>query len=151
MPKPAKDQTEVVAAPQNDRRQRRKFTAEEKLRILGEADRCTTRGAIGELLHREGIYSSHLASWRSQRNRLGVRGLEGQRRGPKPNKDEKDKLIELLERRNAKLEKELRIANGLIDLQKKAHEILGIALPRIEDATEGDSSSSSDSATRRSR
>lgn len=150
MPKPAKDPTEVVAAPQNDRRQRRKFSAEEKLRILGDADRCTTRGEIGELLRREGIYSSHLSSWRSQRDRLGVAGLAGQRRGPKP-KDKKDKLIEQLQREKAKLEKNLRIANGLIDLQRKAHEILGIALPRVEDATEDDSSSSSDSATRRSR
>lgn len=151
MPKPAKDPTEVVAAPQNDRRQRRKFSAEEKLRILDEADGCKTRGSLGELLRREGIYSSHLSSWRSQRDRLGIPGLDGQRRGPKPKKDDKDKAIDRLEREKAKLEKELRIANGLIDLQRKAHEILGIALPRVEEETEDDSPSSSDSARRRSR
>ena len=136
MPKPAKGPTEVVPAPQNDRRQRRKFTAEQKLRILREADQCATRGEIGELLRREGIYSSHLSLWRAQRDRLGVAGLDGQRRGPKPKRNDKDKLIERLEREKAKLEKQLRIANGLIDLQKKAHEILGIALPRIEDVNE---------------
>lgn len=52
---------------------------------------------------------------------------------------------------NAKLEKELRISKALIEMQVKAHEILGIALPRIEDAPEDNSSRSSDSATRRSR
>lgn len=151
MPKPKTDGTEVVAAPQNDRRQRRRFSAEEKTRILAEADACKERGELGELLRREGIYNSHLASWRSQRDKLGAAGLEPKKPGPKPTRDEKDRMIERLQKQNAKLEKELRISKGLIDLQIKAHEILGIALPRIEEATEDDSWSSSNSATRRSR
>ena len=151
MPKPKSKKTEVVASPDNDRRQRRRFSAEEKTRILKEADACTERGELGELLRREGIYSSHLANWRAQREQQGLTGLEPRRPGPKPAKNAKDRRIEKLEREKARLEKELRISKGLIDLQIKAHEILGIALPRVEDAEIDALSRSSSSAKRRSR
>lgn len=152
MPKPVtKPETEVVATPQNDSRQRRRFSAEQKARIVAEADACTERGQLGELLRREGIYGSHLNNWRTQLKREGIVGLAPKRPGPKPKHDDKDKVIERLQKQNAKLERELRISKALIELQEKAHEILGIALPRIEDATQDDSSSSSDSASRRSR
>lgn len=152
MPKPKTDpETEVVPTPQNDRRQRRRFSAEEKARILAEADACTERGQLGELLHREGIYSSHLTNWRAQLKQEGLQGLATKRPGPRPQRDEKDRVIEKQERRIERLEKELRISKALIEMQQKAHEILGIALPRIEDATEDDSSSSSNSAPRRFR
>jgi len=140
--------TEVVPSPQNDRRQRRKFTAEQKARILQEADACE-RGQVAALLRREGIYDSHLANWRAQRDAQGRAGLEPSKPGPKP-RDAKDRVIEQLEKKTARLEKELRISKALIDLQIKAHEILGIALPKIEDNDEGASSSSSSSGTRRS-
>lgn len=66
MPKPKTNpETEVVPTRQNDRRQRRRFSAEEKARILAEADACTERGQLGKLMHREGIYSSHLTNWRA--------------------------------------------------------------------------------------
>jgi transposase-like protein len=139
-----------VAAPERDRRQRRRFTPEERERILREADACTERGELGELLRREGIYSSHLSNWRAAREREGLAGLQDKRPGPKPAKDAKDREIERLEKRNAKLEKELRISKALIELQEKAHEILGIALPSTEDA-ESASRNSSDSAPKRSR
>lgn len=152
MPKTrTKSNTEVVPVAQNDRRQRRRFTPEDKARILAEADACTERGQLGALLRREGIYSSHLTSWRAVSQREGLDGLAGKRPGPKPKYDEKDRLLEKQQRHIAKLEKELRISRALIDLQKKAHEILGIALPRVEDSTEDDSSSLSNSAPRRSR
>jgi transposase-like protein len=151
VPKPKSKKTEVVASPDNDRRQRRRFSAEEKARILKEADACTERGELGELLRREGIYSSHLATWRAQREQQGLTGLQPKRPGPKPAKDAKDRRIEQQEKRIAKLEKELRISKGLIDLQIKAHEILGIALPRVEDSEIDGSSGSSNSAKRRSR
>lgn len=133
VPKPKNRETEVVASPDNDRRQRRRFSAADKERILREADACTERGQLGELLRREGIYSSHLSTWRSQREQEGLSGLERKRPGPKPTKDAKDREIERLERQLAKLEKEQRILQGLVDLQIKAHEILEIALPRVED------------------
>jgi transposase-like protein len=43
---------------------RRRFSAQEKLRILEEADQCSEPGEIGALLRREGIYSSYLSRWR---------------------------------------------------------------------------------------
>ena len=107
MPKPKTDpETEVVPTRQNDRRQRRRFTAEEKARILAEADACTERGQLGKLMHREGIYSSHLTNWRAQLKREGLAGLSTKRPGPKPQRDEKDRVIEKQERQIAKLEKE---------------------------------------------
>jgi transposase-like protein len=132
MPKPP-SKTEVVPDPQNDRRQRRRFSADEKLRILKAADACTSRGELTALLRREGLYSSHLSSWRAQLERDEVRGLEPKRAGRKPTKDAKDRRIEQLERQKAKLERQLEISRKVIVLQTKAHEVLGIALPRIED------------------
>lgn len=132
LPKPP-SKTEVVPDPRNDRQQRRRFSAEAKRRILEEADACSGRGALAGLLRREGLYSSHLSSWRAQLARDGDRGLAPKRAGRKPVKDAKDRRIEHLERRNAKLERKLEISRKVIDLQLKAHEVLGIALPRIED------------------
>ena len=150
MPKSKSKKTEIIASPEHDRRQRRKFTPEERERILREADACTKRGELGALLRREGIYSSHLSSWRAARKREGLAGLQDKKPGPKPTKDAKDRMIEQLEKRNAKLEKELRISKALIELQEKAHEILGIALPGKEDA-DGTSTNSSNSARKGSR
>jgi transposase-like protein len=151
VPKPRSKKTEVIAAAENDRPQRRRFNVEDKVRILAEADACTGRGEIGELLRREGIYSSHLTRWRAARAKHGTAGLAPERPGRKPAMDAKDRLISQLQRENARLEKETRIQQGLIELQRKAHEILGVALPRIEDNSDDDSSSSSRSARRRSR
>jgi Amt family ammonium transporter len=56
---------------------RRRFTAEYKRRILAEADACSEPGALGELLRREGLYSSHLTTWRRQRDDGALAGLVG--------------------------------------------------------------------------
>jgi transposase-like protein len=151
VPKPKTKTTEVVAGPENDRRQRRRFSAAEKERILAASDACTGRGELGELLRREGIYSSHLSSWRRQREARGREGLTPQRPGPKPTQTSEERRVAQLERKLAALEKENRIQRKLLELSGKAHEILGLALPRIEDNDETDESNSSDSATRRSR
>lgn len=134
MPKPPTKPrtTEIVADPSNDRRQRRRFSKEEKLRIVREAEACTERGQLAALLRREGIYSSHLTSWRQQLKAHGEAGLAPKPVGRKRTRDERDREIEKLERQKAKLEKELLIAQKVIELQVKTHEILGIALPRIE-------------------
>jgi len=132
-PKANPDSTEVVADPANDKRQRRRRSTEEKLRILAEADRCEGRGDVSALLRREGIYSSHLTTWRKQLRNGGEAALEAKAPGRKPTRDERDRLIEKLEREKAQLAKKLLIAEKVIELQGKAHEILGIALPRVED------------------
>jgi transposase-like protein len=66
------------------RPRRRRFTAEYKLRVLAEAEACTQRGGVAELLQREGLYSSHLAAWRRARTRGDLARPEPAKRGPKP-------------------------------------------------------------------
>ena len=62
---------------------RRKFTAKYKLEILEKADGCTRPGEVGELLRREGLYTSHLTYWRKQRKDGALKEL-GRPRGRKP-------------------------------------------------------------------
>src|SRR5215467_9035293 len=92
MPKPPSS-PEVVPDPRNDRRQRRRFSPEEKLRVLREADTCTERGALSALLRREGLYASHLQHWRVQFEREGIAGLTPKKVGRKPLLDAKDRRI----------------------------------------------------------
>lgn len=139
MPKPpTESDTEIVPLPQNDRRQRRRFSPEEKLRIVTDAEGCTERGQLAELLRREGIYSAQLQAWRAQREKDGLNGLAPKRPGPKAQSDAQ-RQIDQLRKRNEQLEKQLRISQKVIELQKKAHEILGLALPTTEAADEADS------------
>ena len=107
---------------------RRFFTAAEKLRLVRAAAACTERGDIEALLRREGIYSSLLASWRKQIGLHGTEALAGRKRGRKPKQDAKDLRIAELEKRAARLEAKLLLAEKLIDLQKKVSAILGINL-----------------------
>jgi transposase-like protein len=119
---PAPD-PEVVA-----KAQRRKFTAEYKLGIVEEADRVTDPGAIGALLRREGLYSSHLVEWRRLRD-AGALGALSKKRGRKPTRnplaEENGKLKAELARVNQKLQQ----AEIIIDVQKKVSALLGISLP----------------------
>jgi transposase len=143
--------TEVVAKPENDSRQRRGFSAQEKERILTESGACPERGQLGELLRREGIYSSQLGTWRKQRAEHGREGLTPGRPGQRPSQVTEDRRMEQLEHKLAALEKENRIQRKLLELSGKAHEILGLALPRIEESEATAESNSSKSATRSSR
>lgn len=108
---------------------RRRFTAEYKAGILDEAEGCTEPGQLGELLRREGLYSSYLSNWRRQREE----GLAPKRRGrkPIPNKKEREEL-ERLRRENQRLTEQLRQAQIIIDVQKKVSEMLGIPPARID-------------------
>ncbi len=104
---------------------RRRFTAAEKQRVLREADRCTKPGELGALLRREGLYSSHLSSWREARRRGELAGLTPRPRGPKPTPvDPRDKKIAELERETRRLRARLERAEGLIELQKNVAAIL---------------------------
>jgi transposase-like protein len=131
MPKPVSPEntTEVVANPEHDRRLRRRFFAEDKRRILAEADACSERGQLSALLRRERLYGSQLATWRAQLEQDGQSALEAKKAGRKPLKDAKDRRIEELERDKSKLERKLLIAEKLIELQKKAQELLAAAQP----------------------
>lgn len=131
MPKPVSTEapTEVVANSEHDRRLRRRFSSEDKRRILSEADACTEHGALAALLRRERLYSSQLAAWRATFEAEGTVGLEGKRPGRKPSKDAKDRRIEQLENEKTKLERKLLIAEKLIALQKKAQELVAALQP----------------------
>ena len=113
------------------RAQRRRFSAAYKLRIVQEADGCSRSGEVGALLRREGLYSSHLVTWRRQLREHGVRGLASKKRGPAAK--EKPSARELqLEREKKKLEKKLAKAELIIAFQKKVHGLLGIPLKSHE-------------------
>jgi transposase-like protein len=99
---------------------RRRFSAEYKLRIVREAERCTSPGAIGALLRREGLYSSHLSNWREQQ----VQSLEPRRRGRKPTANPLAARVAQLERENARLQAKLEKAEIIIDVQKKVAALL---------------------------
>ena len=104
------------------------MTAEYKLRILCEADACGP-GELAALLRREGLYSSHLTRWRTQRERGMLEALVTRKRGRKEDPDRPlRKKIAALERENARLTKRLRQAETIIDVQKKVSEMLGISL-----------------------
>ena len=122
---PVKVDPEVKAKPE-----RRRFTAEYKLRILEEADACTENGQIGALLRREGLYSSNLTHWRQQRAEGALKALTPKKRGPKP-----DPLAEenaALRRRIDRLEAELIRAETIIEVQKKLSELLGLPDPNSQ-------------------
>jgi transposase len=113
---------------------RRKFTAKYKLEILEKADACSKPGEVGELLRREGLYTSHLTYWRKQRREGALRGL-GQSRGRKP-ADRRDAEIVELKRRAARAEAELAKARKVIEIQGNVSALLEQML-----GTEGESGS----------
>jgi transposase-like protein len=101
---------------------RRRFTTEYKLSVLEEADQCTESGQIGLLLRREGLYSNSLYNWRKWRDKLNQK------------KDKSESSIKEIRNENARLKREnarlhlkLKKADALLNLQKKASEILQMA------------------------
>lgn len=114
-------ETEVMA-----KAKRRRYTAEYKLRILRELDGSQGNGETGALLRREGLYSSHLTSWRRQRERGELDGLSPQKRGPKP--DAQALEMARLKRENERLREQLRKAELIIDVQKKVAQLLGVPI-----------------------
>ncbi len=86
----------------NERPVRRQFTAEYKMRILEEADGCTEKGQVGELLRREGLYSSHLSNWRRLRDEGSLASLKPKQRGRKrKSNDEAARKLERLRARES--------------------------------------------------
>ena len=110
-----------------EKARRRKFSVEYKLRILQLADSCTDPGSLGSLLRREGLYSSNLTTWRRQRDKGILQGLRPLKRGRKPS--EPNPLlpeVEKLRKENERLEKRLKRAELIIEVQKKVSQMLGI-------------------------
>lgn len=112
---------------------RRRFGRAYKLSILDEADACTKHGELGALLRREGLYSSHLSSWRGQRDRGELEGT-AKKRGPKAREvNPLDKRVLELERENAKLLRRVKRAEAMIEVQKKVSDLWGVTLPKSDD------------------
>lgn len=112
---------------------RRRFSNEEKMRILRLADACTQYGQLGALLRREGIYSSHLTAFRKQRaeGRLDAKTKNSGR--------SREDIVEIgrlrlqLEKSNRKLAQ----AELIIDVQKKVAQLLGIPIEEtVEDISQ---------------
>lgn len=104
--------------------ERRRFSADYKQRILQEAAACTRPGEVGALLRREGLYSSHLTTWRQQRRRGARQGLTPAKRGRKA--DPHAAEIARLQRENERLKAQLARAELIIDVQKKLSRMLGL-------------------------
>ena len=117
---------------------RRSFSRPYRLQIVQQADACSKHGELGQLLRREGLYSSHLAAWRQQRD-AGLLTAAATRRGRK-------KLVanpltaenEQLRRENQQLTARLQQAETILDVQKKVCTLLGL-IPNATPSTENDS------------
>ena len=116
---------------------RRQFSSREKRRILAAAERCTAIGEIGALLRREGIYSSHLNTWRKQRAALDLAALEPKKRGRKADPAIAEaRREEVLVREIKRLRHQLAQAHTIINVQKKLCTLLGLP---TADAPDGSS------------
>jgi transposase-like protein len=112
--------TEVVP-----KAKRREFSSTYKNQILAEVDGCTTAGQIGSILRREGLYSSHLTTWRRQRERGELSGsaLRG-----RPAKSEAEQELTRLRQENEQLQQRLEQAEAILDIQKKVSQLIGLNL-----------------------
>jgi transposase len=113
-----------------EKAQRRKFSAEDKKRILEEVDRAAGHGGIGAVLRREGIYSSTLHGWRKERD-AAVHQAFSRKRGPRTQRNPLAGENEKLRRQNQRLQEELEKAHIVIDVQKKVARLLGRPIPEI--------------------
>ena len=115
---------EVIAKPT-----RRQFSAAYRLRIVEKADSCTEPGEVDRLLRREGLYSSHLSTWRKARREGSLQGLAPKKHGAKPKqRDPRDAKVRELEAKVSRLEKELDKAHTILEVQGKVAGLLGFNL-----------------------
>jgi transposase-like protein len=106
---------------------RRQFSGSDKRRILDAADRCAQPGDLGVLLRKEGIYSSHLNTWRKQRAAAERAALEPKQRGRKADPAQaEDRRVARLTQENDRLRRQLAQAHAIIDVQKKLCALLGL-------------------------
>ena len=123
---------EVTEVP--EKAKRRAFTVEYKRKIVKEAESCKGSGEIGALLRREGLFSSHLTTWRQARDRGELApGAATKKRGPKAAPvDPRDKKIAELERQIAKVTTRAERAEAIAEIQKKLAALFGRPFPSEE-------------------
>jgi transposase-like protein len=117
----------VVARPR-----RRRFTAEYKRSILDQADAAQDSRTVGALLRREGLYASHLTTWRRQRKQGEIDALTAKKRGPKVVVSPLVKQNRELQATNDRLTRKLKNAELIIEVQKKVAALLGNPIPNIQ-------------------
>ena len=93
--------------------------------MLEAESAAATRGGLGALLRREGLYSSLLTYWRRERTKGVLEALTPQKRGPKSKRNPMEEEVQKLRRQNARLSEDLRKAHIIIDVQKKVAALLG--------------------------
>ncbi len=108
---------EVHVHPQVSR-ERRRFSAEYKRRMILEAEKCGS-GQLGSLLRREALTYTQLSEWRKA---YAEGRLRDKRRGPQANPNLAD--VRRLEAENARLKRKLEQADAIIDAQKKLAQLL---------------------------
>jgi transposase len=119
MPKPDTDNSnQVTPNPALEKRSRRRFSSDYKLKIIQQADACK-HGELGPLLRREKLYANQLAQWRREFSESGLAGLEKSAPGPSSSSTAEQRRIAQLERENIKLRKQLSVKEDCIELQKK--------------------------------
>jgi transposase len=112
---------------------RRSFSATYKKKVLAEVDAAAARGNIGEVLRREGLYSSTVSRWRKDRD-AAVHDAFSQKRGPEAKHNPLTAENEKLRRQNVRLQEELRKAGIIIEVQKKVAMLLGSPIPPLPDS-----------------
>jgi hypothetical protein len=101
---------------------RQSYPAAYKLKILAELDAAPSKSAKGEIMRREGLYSSLISAWRDQRDKGALEAMRARRPGPKTDAVRAENSR--LRARVARLEDELATAEELIDAQGKASALL---------------------------
>lgn len=115
--------TQVTPDPKLEKRGRRQFSTDYKLKILNEAKACQY-GELGALLRREKLYSNQLSTWRKEYAEKGIEGLGKSAPGPVSSTPPEQRRIVQLEKENQRLLRKLEMANDCLDLQKKTLKML---------------------------
>jgi transposase len=117
------------------RPKRRRFSVDYKLKILAEAEACSNSAQVAAMLRREGLYYSSLHTWREARALGGLNALEPTKAGPKAKgKHPLEGRVKALEKEKRLLERRLKRAELLLEIQKKASELMGMTLdPQFQD------------------
>lgn len=117
------ESNQVTPKPELEKRTRRKFSMDYKLRIIAEADTCQ-HGELGALLRRESLYSNQLRDWRAEFRNSGAEGLSKAAPGSKASKAAEQRRIEQLEKENSRLNSKLQTMEDCLELQRKVLRIL---------------------------
>ena len=126
MPKPVTDSlpdSQVKPAPILEKRSRRVFSPEYKLRIVQEANACQ-HGEVGALLRREKLYHNQIQQWRREFDEGGVESLSKTTPGPQPKLTSEQRQIAELQKKIQRLEHQLQLKDDCLALQKKALSML---------------------------